>query len=93
MGSDFTYADLDGVEIEDYTYKIVKDTDVVDGADCWVIEATPKTKDVNELSAGEIGFIITGIKNLSETKVGDTICDSQKPLKNYSQSCKKTYQT
>ena len=24
MGSDFTYADLDGVEIEDYTYKIVK---------------------------------------------------------------------
>ena len=34
MGSDFTYADLDGVEIEDYTYKIVKDSDVVDGADC-----------------------------------------------------------
>ena len=28
---------------------------------------TPKTKDVKELSAGEIGFIITGIKNLSET--------------------------
>ncbi len=42
---------------------------------------TPKPKDVNELGAGEIGFIITGIKNLSETKVGDTICDSQKPLK------------
>ena len=42
---------------------------------------TPKTKDVEELSAGEIGFIITGIKNLSETKVGDTICDAQKPLK------------
>ena len=46
MGSDFTYADLDGVEIEDYTYKIVKDSDVVDGADCWLIEATPKSKDV-----------------------------------------------
>ena len=42
----FTYADLDGVEIEDYTYKIVKDSDVVDGSDCWVIEATPKSKDV-----------------------------------------------
>ena len=42
---------------------------------------TPKPKDVNELGAGEIGFIITGIKNLSETKVGDTICDSLKPLK------------
>ena len=43
---------------------------------------TPKPKDVKELNAGEIGFIITGIKSLSETKVGDTICDSQKPLKN-----------
>ena len=43
---------------------------------------TPKPKDVQGLNSGEIGFIITGIKNLSETKVGDTICDSNKPLKN-----------
>ena len=43
---------------------------------------TPKPKDVKALNAGEIGFIITGIKSLSETKVGDTICDSEKPLKN-----------
>ena len=41
---------------------------------------TPKPKDVEELNAGEIGFIITGIKSLSETKVGDTICDSNDPL-------------
>jgi GTP-binding protein LepA len=41
---------------------------------------TPKATDVNELNAGEIGFITTGIKILSETKVGDTICDSSKPL-------------
>ncbi|MDC1129380.1 translation elongation factor 4 [Candidatus Pelagibacter sp.] len=40
---------------------------------------TPKATDVNELNAGEIGFITTGIKILSETKVGDTICDSSKP--------------
>jgi len=42
---------------------------------------TPKPKEVNELSSGEIGFIITGIKNLSETKVGDTIFDASNPLK------------
>jgi GTP-binding protein LepA len=42
---------------------------------------TPKATDVNELNAGEIGFITTGIKILSETKVGDTICDANKPLK------------
>ena len=39
---------------------------------------TPKPKDVNELNSGEIGFIITGIKNLSDTKVGDTICEVNK---------------
>ena len=40
---------------------------------------TPKATDVSELNAGEIGFITTGIKILSETKVGDTICDASKP--------------
>ena len=29
---------------------------------------TPKPTDINELCSGEIGFIITGIKSLSETK-------------------------
>ena len=41
---------------------------------------TPKATDINELNAGEIGFITTGIKVLSETKVGDTICEANKPL-------------
>jgi GTP-binding protein LepA len=40
---------------------------------------TPKPKDMKELNSGEIGFITTGIKVLSETKVGDTICDATKP--------------
>ena len=42
---------------------------------------TPKPKDINELNTGEIGFITTGIKELSETKVGDTICDANNILK------------
>ena len=41
---------------------------------------TPKPKDVDEIPSGEIGFIITGIKNLSDTKVGDTICDVSNPI-------------
>ena len=41
---------------------------------------TPKPDDVNDLKAGEIGFITTGIKELSDTKVGDTICDANDPL-------------
>ena len=46
MGSDFTYSDIDGFELEDFNYKIVKENDVVDGKDCWVIESTPKNKKV-----------------------------------------------
>jgi GTP-binding protein LepA len=41
---------------------------------------TPKPTDINQLSSGQIGFIITGIKSLLETKVGDTICDASDPL-------------
>ena len=41
---------------------------------------TPKARDIEELNSGEIGFIITGIKSLSETKVGDTICDANDPI-------------
>ncbi len=41
---------------------------------------TPKPIDIEELNSGEIGFIITGIKSLSETKVGDTICDALDPI-------------
>ena len=51
---------------------------------------TPKPKDINEISSGEIGFIITGIKTLSDTKVGDTICDvsnsNVEPLKGFKPS-------
>ena len=42
---------------------------------------TPKPTDIEELDSGQIGFIITGIKSLSETKVGDTICDALSPIK------------
>ena len=41
---------------------------------------TPKPTDIDQLSSGQIGFIITGIKSLSETKVGDTICDASDPV-------------
>jgi len=51
---------------------------------------TPKPKDVDKILSGEIGFIITGIKNLSDTKVGDTICDAlnsiDKPLPGFKPS-------
>ena len=42
---------------------------------------TPKKVPLKAIKAGEIGYIIAGIKNVSDTKVGDTITDFQKPCK------------
>ncbi len=42
---------------------------------------TPKPQDMNEIGPGEIGFIVTGIKDLSDTKVGDTITTLKNPTK------------
>lgn len=40
---------------------------------------TPKMKTVQELAAGEVGYIIAGIKKVSDTKVGDTITEISNP--------------
>ena len=40
---------------------------------------TPKKIALKKLQAGEIGYIIAGIKNVADTQIGDTITDYQKP--------------
>ncbi len=40
---------------------------------------TPKETPVDSLAAGEMGYIITGIKQVADCKIGDTITDSKKP--------------
>jgi GTP-binding protein LepA len=40
---------------------------------------TPKPVEVDELRAGEVGFLIANIKNVADTKIGDTITDDAHP--------------
>ncbi|TAF75370.1 MAG: elongation factor 4 [Alphaproteobacteria bacterium] len=40
---------------------------------------TPKKLSVPDLGPGEVGFIITGIKQVADTHIGDTITDDAKP--------------
>jgi GTP-binding protein LepA len=51
---------------------------------------TPKKIEVPELGPGEVGFITAGIKQISDTKVGDTITDEKnladKPLAGFKPS-------
>lgn len=41
----------------------------------------PDAVEVDELSAGEVGYITAGIKNVRDTRVGDTITDASNPTK------------
>ena len=40
---------------------------------------TPKPVEINELKAGEAGFLIANIKNVADTKIGDTITHDNDP--------------
>ncbi len=40
---------------------------------------TPKLRPTDDLAVGEVGFVIAGIRNASETKIGDTITESARP--------------
>ncbi|HHY49393.1 MAG TPA: elongation factor 4 [Alphaproteobacteria bacterium] len=40
---------------------------------------TPKLVDVGELGPGEIGFLTASIKEVADTRVGDTITDDRRP--------------
>ncbi len=40
---------------------------------------TPKPVEIDELHAGEVGFLIANIKNVADTKIGDTVTDDSAP--------------
>jgi GTP-binding protein LepA len=40
---------------------------------------TPKAVEVEELSVGEVGFLVANIKKVSDAKIGDTITESGRP--------------
>jgi len=40
---------------------------------------TPKPVEIDQLEAGEVGFLMANIKNVADTKIGDTITDDARP--------------
>ena len=40
---------------------------------------TPKFEEVDELSVGEVGFVVAGIKRVADTKIGDTMTEEANP--------------
>jgi hypothetical protein len=44
LGSDFTYADINGFEIDWYDYSLVNESEMIGGENCWVIEMIAKSE-------------------------------------------------
>lgn len=44
LGSDFTYSDINGLELSWYDYSFINESEIVDGQDCWVIAIKPKAE-------------------------------------------------
>jgi GTP-binding protein LepA len=40
---------------------------------------TPKPVEIEELTAGEVGFFVANIKNVADTKIGDTVTEDARP--------------
>ncbi|WP_053376844.1 translation elongation factor 4 [Paenibacillus sp. FJAT-27812] len=52
------------------------------GAEFEVIEVgafMPRMSIVKELAVGDVGFVVAGIKNVKDTRVGDTVTDAKRP--------------
>lgn len=58
MGSDFTYSDINGLEIEDWEYSFVKEDADLDGYSVWVIQGLPKEQR-KEKALEETGYLKT----------------------------------
>jgi outer membrane lipoprotein-sorting protein len=64
MGSDFSYADMTKRDPKDYTVSMLKQNVLIEGEDCWLIEAKPR----NERTQNETGYIKTLVW-ISKTKL------------------------
>jgi len=56
MGSDFSYADINGLEIDDWQYRFAGDNQQVDGFETWVIDGIPKS-DRHQTVVEETGYL------------------------------------
>ena len=71
------------VRVFDGTLKVKQKMRVMSSGDEHLITKlgifTPKAQDRSELRAGEVGFVIAGIKDINGAPVGDTLTDAARP--------------
>ncbi len=71
------------VRVIDGTLKVGMKIRLVSNCQAYEVEKvgvlTPKIQEVEQLSVGEVGFVVANIKRVADTKIGDTITDDSNP--------------
>ena len=71
------------VRVKNGILKVGQKIQMMSNKVCYEIEKvgvfTPKLKYVDRLTAGEIGFLTSGIKRVADCKIGDTLTEEKKP--------------
>ena len=71
------------VRVKNGILKIGQKIQMMSNKVCYEVEKvgvfTPKLKYVDRLTAGEIGFLTSGIKRVADCKIGDTLTEEKKP--------------
>ena len=74
------------VRLIDGTLKSQQKLELMQGGSTFNAQAvgifTPDMKPVKELNAGEVGYLVTGIKDVASVQVGDTLTAAENPTKN-----------
>ena len=71
------------VRVFDGTLKIGMKIRLVSNGQSYDVERvgvmSPKMKETDQLSVGEVGYVVANIKKVSDTKIGDTITEEARP--------------
>ncbi len=71
------------VRVFDGTLKIGMKIRLVSNGQAYDVERvgvmSPKMKETDQLSVGEVGYVVANIKKVSDTKIGDTITEEARP--------------
>ncbi len=81
VGTDFSYGDVIGHKVAEWNYKLLRE-EQADGADCYVIEALPKSDEVRD-SSGYSKRVIWIRKDNSFAIKGDLWDEAGEPVKNF----------
>lgn len=75
MGTDATYDDMSGREVDDYEHELLKESEQKNGFTCWVVKSTPKPT-----TKSQYGYIVAYVDQATNVPVFSQMYDKKGAL-------------